>query len=147
MFNATITVFNRMERDGELLWYPTVMHDVHLEESEAAVAAKYGYQRGDKALVLIPYLGGPDEPSVGVKNYLTPKRWKKAEDPASAFTFQSGTDFDFFMTGKWEGPFPVRDADYPGGFYDRMQNQFDHVWAITGAEKFRMIPHFEVTGR
>lgn len=147
MFDATITLFNRLERDGALLWYPTVMHDVQLADSEAAVAAKYGYQRGDKALVFIHYLGTPDEPSVGVKNYLTPRRWKKSEDPAGAFTFQCGTDFDFFMAGPWEGSDPVRDADYPGGFYGCMQDRYDQVWAVTGAEKFGVIPHFEVTGR
>ncbi len=147
MYDNTVTLFNRLERDGELLWYPTVMTGVHLVDSEAAVAAKYGYQRGDKALLFIHYLGGPDEPSVGAKKYLTPRRWTRAEDPSGAFTFQTGADFDFFMAGRWEGPFPVRDADYPGGFYDHMQDQFDRVWAITGAEKFGVIPHFEVTGR
>ncbi len=147
MYDATITLFNRLERDGELLWYPTVMRDVQLVESEAAVAAKYGYQRGDKALVFIHYLGPPAAPVVAGKVFLRPKEWRRAEDPAGAFTFQCGTDYDFFMAGTWEGSGPVRDADYPGGFYGCMQDRYDQVWAVTGAEKYGVIPHFEVTGR
>lgn len=147
MYQDTVTLFNRRREEAGDIWYPTVMEGVDLQADEAAVTAKYGYQRGDKALVFIHYDGTPAAPMVGGKAYLPPKAWQASEDPAGAFTFQTGEVFDFFIEGAWPDSGPIAEADWPGGFYGYLVKTRDGVYAVSSAARYSVIPHFEVMGR
>lgn len=148
MFRDTITVFNRRREEAGDTWYPTVLEGVDLNVDHAALVAKYGSSCSDKAVLHVKYdwHGGP---KVCGKAYLTPMLWQAAEDPAKAVTFQTGEAFDFFIEGAWEGAElgPVRENDWPRGFYDHMNRTRDGVWAVTAASRYSIIRHFEVTGK
>ncbi len=146
MYQDTVTLFNRRrEPDGDV-WYPTVLRGVDLNVDHAALVAKYGSSCNDKAVLHIRY-GWHDGRVVGGKDYLTPMLWRRAEDPAGAITLQSGEDFDFFIEGAWPDETPVKDDDWPGGFYAHMVQTRDGVYAVSSAAKYSVIPHIEVMGR
>ena len=139
MFQDTVTVFNRR---GDV-WYPTVLKGVKLLVDRAGIAARYGAQANDKAVLLAPLTDG----SLGGKAYVTPKVWAELEEPETAVTFAAGEEFDFLLAGAWpDGVVP--DGDYgPRGFYDFMNRTRDQVYAVTSVSRFDTIPHLEVTGR
>ena len=83
----------------------------------------------------------------GGKRYLTPLLWQAAEDPAAAFTFTMGEFFDFFIEGAWPDTEPVQDSAFPGGFYDHLNKTRDGVYAVSSAQQYSVIPHFEVFGK
>ena len=151
MFHGTITLFNRRRGVGlgaGDVWYPTVIHGVQFMVGEAALAARYGQKRDDRALMLIQTGGERDAPTVGGKPYLPPKLWQAEEDHAKAVTFQAGEAFDFFTMWAWEGgTTPVNDSDYKTGFYDHLNKTRDGVYAVTDVARYTLIPHFEVTGK
>ena len=91
--------------------------------------------------------GWHDGPIVGSKSYLTPLLWQAVADPTKALTFQSGESFDFFVEGTWPDSAPIRDADWPGGFYNHLVRTRDGVYAVSAAAQYSVIPHFEVMGR
>ena len=87
---------------------------------------------------------------VGGKQYILPKEYSKipAEDIAQYLTFKSGSEFDFFYVGEWDGNGPVADENYKKGFYDYMNSQYDNVFAIsTASGAYDLIPHFEILGK
>ena len=143
MFQDMVTVFNR--RDG--LWYPTVIQGVHVEHSAGAGPAAYGGQRADSVTVLVPYVPVDGAVTVAGKVYLPPKLWQKVEEPERFITFASGEQFDFFVLGPWEETGPVSDEGWPGGFFDHLNRSRDGVFAISSAQRFGALPHFEIVGR
>lgn len=150
-YKDTITLFNRKRPMGVAadIWYPTVLTGVDLNTDRAAIAARYGYESTDKAILHIPWTdGGPESPVlVGGKPWDPPLLWRQEEDPAAALTFTPGEVFDFFVTGAWPDAGPESDADYARGFYDHLNRTRDGVFAITSVSIFSVIPHFEITGR
>ena len=146
MYRDTVTLFNRRRDKTGDTWYPTVLQDVDLNVDHAALVAKYGSGCNDKAVLHIRY-GWHDGPIVSGKRYLTPLLWQAADDPAGAFTFQSGESFDFFVEGAWPDETPIADADWPGGFYNHLTRTRDGVYAVSAAAQYSVIPHFEVMGR
>lgn len=146
MYQDTVTLFNRRHsRDGDT-WYPTVLTGVDLNADRATIAARYGSESKDKAVLHVKY-DWQDGPVVQGKSYLTPKLWAAAEAPAESITFAPGELFDFFIEGEWPDEEPVADNDYTGGFYDHLNRTADGVYAVTSASRFSVIPHFEITGR
>ena len=67
---------------------------------------------------------------------------------SGSVTFASGTAFDFFWIGEWEGGSVIYDDNYGDmSFYDYMLQNYDFVFAITSVGYYSIIPHFEIAGR
>lgn len=152
MYNQTITLFNRLEGNEGDTWFPTILHNVHLETDRAAIAAKYGAEAADGAVLHIRYKEDGGEKMVQGKPWLPPKAWEKLLDHTKSVTFTPGDRFDFFWVGDWGNEDPVYDADYTGtvnyGFYKHMNKNHDFVFAITSVGgPYRVIPHFEIMGK
>lgn len=147
MYNDMITLFNRYKGLNGDLFYPTVLHGVDLNIDKAAIIAKYGEQAADNARLHIKYAMGEDGIEVCGKKYLPPKEWEALDEPATTITFDSGTDFDFFIVGEWEDTEPIEDNGYLDGFYDYVNTRYDHVFAITSVARYSVIPHFEIMAR
>ena len=143
MFEDVVTVFNRWED----LWYPTVLKSVEVQVERAAEPARYGGKRADRVTVLIPYVPMEGAAVLGGKTYLPPKSWQQEEERSRYVTFAVGERFDFFLLGTWEGTEPIRDQDWPEGFYGRIDRERDGVYAIASAARFGTLPHFEIVGR
>lgn len=136
MYKDVVTIFNRR---GDF-WWPTVIEGVHLVADEAGLAARLGWQRDVKAMVLVPYEKGC---MVSGKQYVPPKIWREAALPEELITFQTGEEFDFFIEGAWEQGGPIEDD----GLYDRLRRTRDGVYALSAVTRFRALPHFEIMGR
>ncbi|MBQ8797226.1 MAG: hypothetical protein IJZ56_03410 [Oscillospiraceae bacterium] len=148
MYNDTITLFNRKpgERGQPDTWYPTVIKNVNLNIDRAAILAKYGAESQDNAVLHIRYKKDGDEILVSEKPWMPPKAWDGTED---SITFASGTNFDFFWMGEWNGGV-VSDADSrwsTEGFYNYMNRTHDYVFAVSSVAMYTVIPHFEIMGK
>lgn len=146
MYSDTITLFCRKpgERGQGDTWYPTVIKNVNLNIDRAAILAKYGPESQDNALLSIRYKMAGVEILVADKPWMPPKEWDGTED---SLTFTSGTNFDFFWKGEWDGGI-VTDADYlDEGFYGYMNRTHDYVFAVTSVAMYSVIPHFEIMGK
>lgn len=140
MYSDIVTLFNRKhDRKGDT-WCPTVLRGVNVNLDKGAIIAQYGEQAQDNALLNVRL---PAE-----KPYYPPKEWATLADPARGITLASGQQFDFFWLGEWPNETPISDDDYAEGFYDYMNKQYDHVFAVSSVNgPFTVIPHLEVTGR
>ena len=150
MYNDTITLFCRKPggRGQGDLWIPTIIRNVNLNIDRAAIMAKHGAQSQDRAALSIRYVKENDGIYVPCgaskkKLWMPPMKWAGAED---TFTFKSGTDFDFFWQGEWDGG-AVSDADYDGGFFNYMNRTCDDCFAVTSVARYSVIAHFEIMGR
>ena len=145
MYQDTITLFNRITADEGDRWIPTVIGSVELKVDRAAIAAKYGPQSQDRASLHIRYENTAEEIQIAGKTWQEPKQWSGMSD---SLTLRSGTAFDFFWAGAWDGDDVIYDADYgPGGFFQHMEADEDNVFAITAVSRHKLIPHFEILGR
>ena len=150
MYKDTITLFNRKEGDEGDTWYPTVLHNVHLNMDRAAILAKYGAESADSAVLHIRYTQDGENKIVGEKPWQPPKVWESLLEPAKSLTFTTGTRFDFFWLGDWGNEDPVYDADYLADtdFYTYMNRTHDYVFAISSVGgPYSVIPHFEIMGK
>lgn len=150
MYQDAITLFNRKpgERGQGDTWMPTVIKGVNLNIDRAAILAKYGTESQDNAMLHIKYQKKNGEIIIVCdpeteKPWMPPKAWDKTID---SLTFASGTNFDFFWAGEWNGGI-VTDAEYSGGFYDYMNRMHDYVFAVSSVAMYSMIPHFEIMGK
>lgn len=151
MFSDTVTLFNRFDGGGRVLWLPSKIGGVYLCASRAVTA---GYGAGaDSAVELHVPIGEPYDGvrTVGGKLWLPPLTWRSQTEAEAAktLTFVCGEKFDFFITGTWDGDGPVDDGAYraDGGFYGYLKRTRDGVYAVTSVEgPFSLIPHFEITG-
>lgn len=151
MYQDTITLFNRKSGDrfqGNV-WLPTVIEGVNLNIDRAAILEKYGEASQDSATLHIRFFTKDGVPMIrcadGVeKPWRSPKEWDQAEN---SITFSSGSDFDFFWKGRWDGGI-VSDSDYGDeGFYNYMNREHDYVFAISAVAQYSVIPHFEIMGK
>ena len=151
IYRQTITLFNRIKDDsGEIYWYPTIIRGVHLVDNYSDTWNGQGGASGNTAMVHIMYQTKDGKPYVAGKPYYPPKEYRLLDEPQNAITFAYGNhdDSDFFMEGEFEFDGAVSDdAHDRHGFYNYMKKAHDNVFAITGAAKFNLIPHFEVNGR
>lgn len=150
MYTDTITLFNRKSGKTGDTWYPSVLHNAHLNVSKATIIAKYGTDSKDSAVLNIRYKQDGENKLVGEKLWLPPKQWSAQATPENALTFTGGTQFDFFWWGEWPNELPVFDDDYAadGDFYTFMNRTQDLVFAVSSVEgPYSMIPHFEILGK
>ena len=143
MLQDVVTVFNR--RDG--LWYPTVLEGVHIQRRAAVEEDRLGTRRADEVLVLAPYTVEEGRITVGGKEYLPPRQWRRAAAPEGAVTFTCGEAFDILLLGRWEEDGPAEDSRWPEGFYGWLDRERDGVYALAAVKRFDALPHFELTGR
>ena len=146
LYNKTITLFNRKkgERGQGDTWFPTVIKGVNLNIDRAAILAKYGAESQDNAALHIRYKKVGDEILIADKPWMPPMEWDGTED---SLTFASGTNFDFFWQGEWDGGI-VTDAEYlDEGFYGYMNRTHDFVFAVSSVAMYSVIPHFEIMGK
>lgn len=150
MYTDTITLFNRREGDEGDTWYPTVLHNVHLNMDRAALVAKYGATSSDNAVLFVRYKKENGDIVIGGKKWLPPKKWEETKKFASTITFTTGTRFDFFILGDWGNSDPVHDLDYSldTDFYTHINKTRDFVFAITSVGgPYSVAPHFEIMGK
>lgn len=151
MYSDTITLFNRYETAGGLMWYPTILRGVDLNVDKAAMIAKYGEQTADTAMLHIRYTPDNGKAYIGDKRYLPPKLWANQNvlELSGTLTFSGGTNFDFFIVGEWPDDAPVNDNDteWVDGFYNYMNKRYDFVFSINSVAQYSVIPHFEITAK
>lgn len=75
--------------------------------------------------------------------YLERKAYAASAAPASAYTF---TEPSFFIVGDTTLPDTAVDDDYDEGFYSYVNAYYDHVYRVTSASWYGLLPHFEVGG-
>lgn len=149
MYNDTITLFNRYKTSAGDLWYPSILHDTHLNMDKSAIIAKYGPESKDKAMLNVRYEDCAGAKMIGDKTFLPPKKWSQQEEGGlpGFLTFTDGQRFDFFYLGEWPDADPIPDDDYAEGFYNYMNASYDYVFAITAVSgPYSVTPHFEITG-
>lgn len=151
IYKQVVTLFNRKDVDGVTYWYPSVISGVHLVIDKSIIISTYGEQAQDNAMLHIQYkVSGGDavvETGDGSKAYMMPKVFRAMGDPDKNITFAYGDNFDFIMSGAYDGVGPINDEDYKNGFFNYMNKTHDEVFAITRVAKFNLIPHFEITAR
>lgn len=148
MYQDTVTVFTRYwSRLGDV-WYPTVLHNVNINTDRSNIIARYGESSSDSAVLNIGFTEQAGQKIIAGKTYKKPKEWDAQLNDGiqDTITFHTGEKFDFFYLGEWSAD-PVNDDDYPEGFYDYMQANYDDVYAMTSVAEFSVIPHFEIVGR
>lgn len=146
IYKQTVTLFNRVDYDGTVLWYPTVLENVHLVVDRSIIISTYGEQAQDNAKLHIRYAPSSGGPVIGSKVYMQPKEFQRIGVPGKNITFAFGDEFDFFIEGLYDTD-PINDDDYPKGFFNYMNKTYDNVFSITNVSKFNLIPHFEITAR
>ena len=150
MYDDVVTLFNRYENTaGDILWYPSVIEGANLLIDKSSVVATYGENSRDEAILNIRYHLLGVTKMIGSKKWIPPKQWKNHTEEAEfdTLTFNAGESFDFFMLGKWDNAAPIPNSEYKNGFYNHMKKQNDYVFAITSVSCFKLIPHFEITGK
>lgn len=147
MYSDTVTLFNRAESNGAIIWYATVLTRVDFNADIAKQATTSGENASDNARLHIAYYSQNGNAMIGNKKYLAPKVWATSTEKSASVTFASGKAFDFFMLGAWNGAATVSDSAYSDGFFEYIRSAHDDVYAITNAAMYSVIPHFEITGR
>ena len=151
IYTQTITLFNRHHETvngvEKLYWYPTVIPSVHLVANRAKIISMYGEMSTDNVLLHIRYLPSGADAVIEGKTYIKPIVYAATQDVSSYITFNMGDNFDFFIEGEWDGEDRIDDDAYQSGFFDYMNHNFDHVWAVTNCTQYFLLPHFELTGR
>ena len=151
LYKQTATLFNRVkdEYTGDVLWYPTVLHGVHLVVDKSSSWGMQGGRETDNVRLHVRYKITGNGIMVAGKPWHEPKAWRKLVDPENAITFAFGDDdFDFFMEGEFdELPTPISDEQFKKGFYNYMNANYDNVFAVTSVSKYNLIPHFEIMAR
>lgn len=149
MYNDIVTVFNRKIDDTGDYWYPTVLHNVHVNVDRAAMLAKYGETSADSAALNVRYQLRDGAKIIEEKRWLLPKEWEKQGNPSEYITFKSGDTFDFFIVGEWASVNPINNDEYAdlNGFYNYLNKTYDYVFAISSVGEYSVIPHFEILGR
>ena len=170
LYKQTVTMFNRIKDDNEDEFFiPTLLKGVHLIIDHSAYWNTYGGQQADNVRLHVRYLPDGDAVKIGSKTYVEPKEWKKLTDFNGVITFRYGndTDFDFFVKGEYtpdnsclvnsieidgktvtvDGGF-ISDSFYERyGFYNEINREYDHIFAVTSVSQYNLIPHFEIMAR
>lgn len=144
LYKQTVTLFNRVYEGDNLVWYPTVLHDVHLIVDRSIIISTYGEQSADNAKLHVRYTG---DAVIEGKTWMPPKQFRREGSPDANITFAFGDDFDFFVAGEYGNLSPVNDDNYRNGFFNYMNKTYDEVFAISNVSKFNLLPHFEIVAR
>lgn len=156
LYCQTITLFNRVSRRGEpTMWIPTVITGVHLVTRKSSSWSNNGGKSVNDVTLHIRFQNDGDKILVKCgkegqtyKQWCEPRAWKKLDGAEGFITFSHGNNdnFDFFIEGEFtEFPYPISDENFEfSGFYAYMLENYDNVFAIKAANKFTVIPHFEI---
>lgn len=149
MYLDTVTLFNFYSSSLGDMWYPTIIHNANLMIDKASIAAKYGAESKDNAILNIHYQTVDGQIMVADKPYFPPKEWERQTNDKlpETITFSDGDDSDFFMLGDYGSTEPILDDDYKNGFYEYMEKNYDYVFSITAVAQYSTIPHFEIMGK
>lgn len=170
LYKQTVTLFNRVKADDEAEYFiPTVLAGVHLIIDHSANWNAYGGNQADNTRLNVRYRPSGNNAMIGQLTYCEPKEWKCLESFDGKITFRYGndTDFDFFVKGVYTPDqnkmvssilvnnktvtlstgFINDDAYGPFGFYNMLNKEYDHVFAITQVSQLHLIPHFELLAR
>lgn len=147
LYKQTVTLFNRVQEGESVVWYPTILKNVHLIIDRSIIISTYGEQSSDNAKLHVRYSVTGDGAVVNGKVYMPPKEFRAHGNPSENITFAFGDEFDFFMAGEYPDTFPVNDDSYRNGFFNYMNKTYDEVFAISNVSKFNLIPHFEIVAR
>lgn len=151
MYDKTITIFNYFESKGGAAWYPRIIPDVDLSTDIGSILKKYGPGSTDRVELHIAYAERSGQ-KVIVDNdgaellWMSPKEWSKQIESELLNSITFGPD-DFFMEGVWEDGL-INEDDYPDGFYNFVNNQYDFVYKVSSiGGPYTLIPHFEILGK
>lgn len=144
MYKDTVTLFNRIVSVETVTWHASVLQNVDLNADKSAILAQYGDSCQDAAKLHVSYTG---DGLVGTLRHYESKAYQALTDKTGALTFQSGSDFDFFVVGDVAPQTDVSDDDYTDGFYNYCNRVYDGCYAITSVAKYSVIPHFEIMAR
>ena len=152
LYQDEITIFNRCEEDGSIIWIPHKLKNVHCWGSSGTRTGTQGDSAMDNYTVNIRYIGSPESPEIDSLIYLQPKKFKRLDSTEAEkyITFASGDMFDFFIKGnleEFDGKISDDDYFHSGGFFNYMNHKYDDVYAITSCSQSRFLPHFTVSGR
>lgn len=158
MYGATVTLFCFYHSMLGDMWYPFVLHNVHLNMDKASIIAKYGPESTDNASLHVKYRNVDGKKMVGDKMWLPPKEWDAQTNDklSTSLTFtdsptKTGDATDFFWVGEWPDEEPIADdsAEWGrSGFYDYMNRKYDYVFSITSVGgPYSVIPHFEILAK
>ena len=145
MYQDTITLFNRIDTASGTMWHPVILHNVDLNADKGAMLAQYGDSCKDTAKLHISYTGDPA--IIEGLTYYGPKAYRALSSKSGAITFQSGSEFDFFIAGALSFQTDIADDDYADGFYNYANRTYDDCFCITSVAKYSVIPHFEIMAR
>lgn len=155
MYDRKITLFNYYESatTGDAYWYPHVLSNVDLNTDRGAIIKKYGPDTADNAQLHILYgINKSDQKVIANKSgdaipWLPPKEWRKQTNDILSETLTFSPEDDFFWEGEWDKGI-VNDDDFPGGFYQYMNQNKDNVFKITSVGgPYTLIPHFEILAK
>lgn len=155
MYSKTVTVFNYYESKttGDAYWYPHVLSNVDLNTDRGVIIKKYGPDTADNAQLHILYgVNQSGQKVIADKDsnaipWLSPKEWRKQTNDLLSKTLTFSPEDDFFWEGEWDKGI-VNDDDFPGGFYQHMNQNKDNVFKITSVGgPYTLIPHFEVLAK
>ena len=162
LYKQTITLFNRVKGQygEEVLWYPTVIDNVHLIVDKSHSWNSYGGNAVDNARLHIRYTPSGDDVLILCrdsggktqrKKWYEPKAWRHLEKQEDGITFAYGDSevFDFFVEGAFDDfSIPISDDAFERkGFYNWMNSHHDNVFAVTSVSKYNLIPHFVIMAR
>ena len=134
LYQRTVTIWNHLdggtwERET---WYPTVIRHARLMITKGNARLRSGLETADSARLHIS-----DEISEPDKPYTDPISWKSA--PSSYYTLDAGS---FFTDGDTSS-----EASDMDNFFEHMERKYPLCFRISTADRFEVIPHFEVFGR
>lgn len=148
MYTDKITLFNFYRSSLGDIWYPHLIENCNLLIDKSAIVAKYGAESKDNAILNIRYCFADGIIMIGDKPYFSPKEWERQTNDklADSITFESGENFSFFMLGEYPELTPIKDEDYDG-FFEYVSENYDFVFVVTSSAMYKVIPHFEITGK
>jgi hypothetical protein len=154
MYSKIVTIFNYYESatTGEAYWYPHVLSGVDLITDKGAILKKYGPDATDNAQLHIRYAVQNSDITIADKDgkilpWVPPKEWQKQTNDLLPETLTFSPEDDFFWEGEWDKGI-VNDTDFPGGFYQYMNQNRDNVFKITSVGgPYNLIPHFEILAK
>lgn len=134
-YNKTVTLYNMAKGATSLdsdTWYPTLLSNVRLLINKGANIGSVGASDADSAKLSIKdeYL---------IKPYMKPIAWKNSNNKADYFTLDENS---FFVAGDTTAESTASDD-----FFNYMKNKYDDCYKITTADRYELIPHFEVGGK
>lgn len=141
MFDETISLYNL--HNG--VWRRVVIPGVDAGATKATAATSQGESNADGVVLLVPTNADRSVRTADGRQlrYLGRKAYAAAEAPATAYTFAAPS---FFVVGDSTLPDTAVDDDYDEGFYSAVNATTDHVYRVTSAAWYGLLPHFEVGG-